>query len=243
MKTLLNEIFKVFIRITVAILFCLILFAINFLIGGYLRSQTNPFLSNIWTVSSANFAASMLIFVLLMLALSRGKISTYGLKITSNIQLKRTTILGLSVGIVFTLIGLLFPFGENPATANFSFIQIVIFVWIYASISEEVLTRGLIQSYLEPLTRYGFTVFELRISLPVLTSAIIFALLHMGLLSTGMGINSVLYIVLFAFIVGLIAAFYREKTGSLIPAIIVHIFANIGGTCTAYGLEIIKQIS
>jgi membrane protease YdiL (CAAX protease family) len=231
MKTTLKEIFKVTIRITVAILFCLIFFAINILVRGYLSNQTNPYLSNIWTVNSANFAASMLIFILLMIALSRGKISSYGMKITRNIQLKRITILGLGVGIATTLIGLLFPFGENPAVADFSFIQIVIFVWIYASISEEFLTRGLIQSYLEPLTKYGFTVFKLRISLPVLISAAIFALIHMGLLSTGMGIYSVLYIVLFAFIVGLIAAFYREKTGSIIPAIIVHTFANIGGTC------------
>ncbi|MCK4302206.1 MAG: CPBP family intramembrane metalloprotease [candidate division Zixibacteria bacterium] len=37
---------------------------------------------------------------------------------------------------------------------------------------------------------------------------------------------------MFASVLGFIAGYQREKTGSLIPAIMVHMFGNIGGYCT-----------
>jgi membrane protease YdiL (CAAX protease family) len=39
-----------------------------------------------------------------------------------------------------------------------------------------------------------------------------------------------LVIVFLAGLLGLIAGYYREKTGSLIPAILIHAFFDIGGT-------------
>ncbi len=41
---------------------------------------------------------------------------------------------------------------------------------------------------------------------------------------------TVFNIVFFGFILGLFAGYYRERSGSIIPAIIVHILFNIGGT-------------
>ena len=229
-----KEIIKILTRIIISILLCLFVFTVNFPIQIFIQKLNNPFISNIWSVNSISFATLMIISILIMLILSKGQISDFGFKIIRNIQIKRISILGFGIGAVFALVGFILPIEANPASAYFSFLQTVIFVWIYASISEEVLVRGLLQSYLTPLIKYGFVVFELRVSLPVLVSAIVFALLHMGLLSMGMNIYSVLYIVLFAFLIGIIAAYYREKTGSLIPAIVVHILANVGGTCIVY---------
>jgi membrane protease YdiL (CAAX protease family) len=50
----------------------------------------------------------------------------------------------------------------------------------------------------------------------------------------GMSINKALVIVLFAFLLGIIAGYHREKSGSLAPAIIVHMFANIGGSIAGF---------
>ncbi len=238
-----KEVFKAVVRIIVAIFLCLFVYAPSMPIRIYLQNQTNPLLSNTWSVNTINFTAVMIIALLIMFILGKGNLSAFGFKIIQNMAVKRIALLALSVGIVFTIIGIIFSLESNPAAENFSFTQIVVFIWLFASISEEVITRGLVQSFLAPLIKYGFTVSGLRISLPVLTSAIIFALLHMGLLTIGMGIYSVLYIVLFAFIVGMIAAYYRERTASLIPAIIVHILANVGGTCTAYAIEYVSFIS
>jgi membrane protease YdiL (CAAX protease family) len=173
-----------------------------------------------------------------MLILSKGKISTYGFKMARNIQLKRIILLSLGIGIIGALIQFHLPMEEPGFEENFSFIQTVIFIWIYASICEEVLTRGLIQGYLAPLTKYGVTVFKLRISFPVLISALFFASMHIMLLTMNMDGTAVFNIVSFAFILGIIAGYYREKTGSLIPAIIVHMLFNVGGSCAGLLIEL-----
>lgn len=235
-----NQIIYAIVRIFIAVILCFFVLAVSSSIIMTLQNQANPLLSNIWTVHLAGFVISMIVSILIMLALSKGNISTYGFKIAENVPLKKITMLALSIGIIVTLVGAFMSLEENTAAEGFSFIHVVIFIWICASISEEVLTRGLVQGFLEPLKKYGLTVLELRISLPVLVSAIIFGLMHMGLLTIGMGIYPVLYIVFFAFIVGMIAGYYREKTGSLMPAIMIHMLVNIGGTCAGYFLELFK---
>jgi membrane protease YdiL (CAAX protease family) len=184
-----------------------------------------------WIGGFINHTAMLVFSTLIILLLSKGKISTYGFRMAGNIKLKSIIFLSLGIGIVGTLIQSRLPMNVPGFIENFSFIQVVIFIWIYASICEEILTRGLIQGYLAPLNKYGFTVFKLSISVPVLISALFFASMHIMLLTTGMGSAAVFNIILFAFILGIIAGYYREKTGSLIPAIIVHMFFNVGGTC------------
>jgi membrane protease YdiL (CAAX protease family) len=171
----------------------------------------------------------LVLSVLLILALSKGDFSRYGFNIGKNIQLPRIMILGLVVGITGTLTGSIIPDGIPVEPAYGSFISLVIGVWILAGIAEEVFTRGLIQGFLSPLSIFGLTFLGLRISVPVLISALFFGLMHLGILSTGANFLSVAIIVIFAFILGIIAGYYREKTDSLIPAIIVHMCGNVGG--------------
>ncbi len=171
----------------------------------------------------------LIISTLLILALSKGDFSRYGFKIGKNTLLPLIIILGLVVGIAGTLVESIVPNGISVEPDYGSFINLVIGVWILASIAEEIFTRGLIQGFLFPLTGFGFSLWGLRISIPVLISALFFGLMHLGILSTGAGFLSVAIIVIFAFILGIIAGYYREKSGSLIPAIIVHICGNVGG--------------
>jgi len=169
--------------------------------------------------------------------LSKGRISTYGFKLTEDLQLKGIILWSFGIGVGGALIQSFIP-GEGLAfLEDFSFPRIVISIWIYASICEEVLTRGLIQGYLSPLTKYGFTLFKARISLPVLVGALFFGLMHLALLTMGVGGLLVLTIVFFAFILGIVAGFYRERTGSLIPAIITHMAFNISGTLCGFLIE------
>jgi membrane protease YdiL (CAAX protease family) len=171
----------------------------------------------------------LVLSILLILAISRGDFSRYGFRIGKNFQLIRIMLLGLIVGIAGTLIGALAPDDISVEPEFGSFINLVIGVWILASIAEEVFTRGLIQGFLGPLAGSGFTLRGLRISLPVLISALFFGLMHLGVLSTGANLSSVLIIVIFAFMLGIIAGYYREKSESLIPAIIIHMCGNVGG--------------
>jgi membrane protease YdiL (CAAX protease family) len=112
---------------------------------------------------------------------------------------------------------------------DFTFLDNVIRVWIYASVAEEILTRGLIQGYLSPHADRGISLGGLRISLPVLVGAIFFGAMHLGLLTIGIDGRTVVQIVVFALLIGIVAGHFREKTGSLIPAIVAHALANVTG--------------
>lgn len=170
----------------------------------------------------------LLLSVLLILAVGKGKFPAYGFRIGKNIPFLRIVIIGLVIGFASSLAGLAIP-GDIPQPGQGSIFDLIIGVWILASIAEEVLTRGLIQGFLNPLIEIGFTTGGLRISLPVIICASFFGLMHLGLLSTGADAIPVTILVIFAFILGIIAGYYREKSESLVPAIIVHMCANVGG--------------
>jgi len=233
-----NRTVRAVFRIIIAVLLGLFVLAVYSTVNVFLSGHPNPSLSDQWTVGCVSPLAGLAISILIMLALSKVELSTYGFQAARGMQFVRVMLYGFGIGAVTTLLAPLLAIEEHAAVQDFSFAQFVVIIWIGASIFEEVLTRGLVQSFLAPLMKHGFSVFGLRISLPVLVSALFFGLMHMGLLSLGMGIYSVLYIVLFAFIIGMIAGYYREKTGSLIPAIVVHMFGNVGGTCADYLIDL-----
>jgi membrane protease YdiL (CAAX protease family) len=128
------------------------------------------------------------------------------------------------------VIGLLLPEDSFAILDDLTPLQQVALVWIYASVAEEVLTRGLVQSFLKPVAYRGLTLRRLRLSLPVLVSALFFGAMHLMLLTLGIPLAGVLLIVTFACAVGLVAGYYREQTGSLAPAILTHGFANATGS-------------
>lgn len=185
---------------------------------------------NIWILNGVNLLVGIFLSFILILTISRTKLSKYGFNLTQNLKPRISILLGLGLGILATVSGALFGIDEPPMTSLYTFTQQVIFIWIGASINEEILVRGLVQSFLDPLKIYGFHLFKIRVSLPVMVSAVFFGLMHLVLLTVGMGFMSVLYIVVYAFILGIFAAYLREQSDSLIPAILIHMCANIGGS-------------
>jgi len=168
-------------------------------------------------------------FILIYL-LSKGKISLYGIKMIRTRQLKQPIIIGTIAAIIVQGLGLLLPIRGFEFMESYSLLQVIIFIWIYASISEEFLTRGLIQGYLAPLIKYKIRIFNFHISVPVLVAALFFGLMHLGLLTTNTSTFTVFFVVFFAIIVGIIAGYYREKTESIIPAILIHMLFNVWST-------------
>ncbi|GHU63345.1 protease [Clostridia bacterium] len=83
----------------------------------------------------------------------------------------------------------------------------IISVGIIAPIVEELLCRGLIFRRLRTILNFRFS---------LILSALIFAIIH-GNMVQG----------LYAFTLGLILAYFYEKTSNLLYPIIIHIFANI----------------
>lgn len=179
--------------------------------------------------------AGILVFALaVILILGKAKFSRFGFSRPTAKFLKPVLIWGVALGIATGLVETLFGGGEHPVMAELSFLQIVLIVWIWASLCEEVLYRGLLQSYLDPLRERGGTMFGLRISLPVTIGAVLFSFQHLMLITAGMSPVGVLPILVFSLLLGGVAGYYREKTGSLVPAILVHFLGNAAGTVVGY---------
>jgi membrane protease YdiL (CAAX protease family) len=138
-----------------------------------------------------------------------------------------TIIVNISMTILTKILG-----GEIETHAlmmKMSPLQVFIFVFIYASIAEEILFRGFLMNFLKPLTTKGITIFKRKISVPVIISAFAFGLAHLILITTGADGLFLLRIVVFTTILGLIAGYYQEKYENNAFAIIVHMAGNFMG--------------
>ena len=117
----------------------------------------------------------------------------------------------------------------HPLMKNTTVLKNFLSVFILASIGEEFLFRGFFQNYLKPLSNCGFKLFKRRISLPVLISALTFSAAHLVLLASGVDTMFIIRVLVFTFVLGLIAGYYQEKHDNHIFAILVHMAGNLMG--------------
>jgi membrane protease YdiL (CAAX protease family) len=115
---------------------------------------------------------------------------------------------------------------EHPLLFKMNILQTIAFVFFYASIAEEMLFRGILLNFLEPLKEKGFSFLKRKISLSVIISALAFGLGHLILISTGVNSAFLIRIVLFTTILGIVAGYYQEKYDNNAYAIIVHMAGN-----------------
>ena len=135
-----------------------------------------------------------------------------------------TIVINILLTIVTKLVG-----GEptaHPLVAEMSPLQVLIFVFFYASFAEEILFRGFLLNLLRPLKTRGITLFKIKISLSVIISALAFGLAHLSLIAAGVDALFLLRVVLFTFSLGLVAGYYQEKYDNISYAIIVHMAGN-----------------
>jgi membrane protease YdiL (CAAX protease family) len=104
--------------------------------------------------------------------------------------------------------------------------QLPLFLLV-ASVVEELCMRGWLQGFLEPLRPRVVKLGPVRLSVPVLTGALVFGAWHLPALSFDVwtGAN----MVVFTTLLGALAGTSRERTGSLVPAIATHVAGNLGG--------------
>ncbi len=177
----------------------------------------------------------LIISLILMYLFSKGKLSTFGFQSVKISKLAKSVLIAVifSFGlivlniIIMAIAGPTTEGGEHPGISG-GMLKTIISVWILASICEEIFCRGLIQGFLAPLKRYGFKLFKSYISVPVVVSAILFGIGHFCLWGRIPNVM-VIFIVINATILGIIAGYHREKTNSIIPAIAVHMTFNIVG--------------
>lgn len=99
---------------------------------------------------------------------------------------------------------------------------------LVGSAAEEFFVRGWLQGFLQPLRAQGVTLGATRMSVPVLTGALAFGAMHLPAVIAIDG-WTVVFVLIFTSSLGLLAGLIRERTGSLVPAITVHLAGNAGG--------------
>jgi membrane protease YdiL (CAAX protease family) len=105
-------------------------------------------------------------------------------------------------------------------------LNFLLIVLIIAPISEELQFRSLLQSTLQKVNWKSFRIKNIQITFPVLCSSLVFGLIHITNIFKGASMNFAIFNAFSAFIAGLFFSYYREKTGSVLISILLHIFGN-----------------
>ena len=104
---------------------------------------------------------------------------------------------------------------------NLNFLEFSLLFLILAPLGEEFLFRGVLES---PLLEYG-------ILIAVIVPALLFSLIHLQPFKNAPR-KFLALIIISAFILGLLAGYFRAVSGSLLPAYAIHAIFNLNGKIT-----------
>jgi membrane protease YdiL (CAAX protease family) len=189
--------------------------------------------------------------LLAIMTLGRGRFADYGfclpkagsLSISKLSQWLLPVLIALTIGALATMAVLFTGGAGNPIMKQLTFPQIILFVLILSSTIEEIFTRGFFQGHLSSLSSISIKLIFFRVDLPTLISALFFGCMHLSLLMSGADLQTIIVILIFTFSLGLLAAHIRARTGSLLPAIGLHMLGNIGGIVGGIIFNVIHFIS
>ena len=134
--------------------------------------------------------------------------------------------MGMGFGLLATILVLVTPaLGMSALFEGFGFLGMVLSVWLYSSVTEEIFTRGWYQGAVTPPDEAPAASGRAA----VVSSAILFGSMHLSLVWMGADPWTVAIIVAGTTLLGLAAAIARHQSASLVPPILVHVLFNVGG--------------
>jgi len=192
--------------------------------GFALVVKANPWMA-IPIISSVTICIAMLLIAIV----GKRRFAQYGFKLPKGSDVWKPLPVGFVVG---TILNVLPEFGRVELTwmGQIPFPYFILLSWMGLPIQEELIFRGLFQGYLATHIQSSIKIWKWKLTVPALIGAIVFSLVHLALLSVEASLGGVLFIVVGAFILGIIAGYFRAETGSLIGPIIVHSLFNLTGT-------------
>jgi membrane protease YdiL (CAAX protease family) len=224
-------------RVILALVLCAAFYGLALGVGsidalGNLLGPSSWFSESVFT-----HLAMLIVSLVFIYTLSSGNVESFGFHSVSPRVLPKAILAGVVTVIAASIIpGIVIVLITGPEAAREGMgplkgvtpLQFFTSIFVLASIAEEVLFRGLIQSVLAPLATRGIRLPRVHLSVPVILAGVAFGLSHLILIGNTPGLM-VAQIVFAATILGFVAGYYREKTGSIIPAIVVHMVFNIPG--------------
>lgn len=176
--------------------------------------------------------------LVLMAILSQGNYVEYGFVVSGGSVLPGAIFSVLILRGIFSLAVGLIPSRRRYRHYDRSWLlRAIVTECIFVSISEEIIFRGLIQSYLSTYISSSITFIIYQLSIPTIVGAALFAFLHLGFLKYGKTRRQVLLTVIATFVLGIFTGCFRDITGSLLTPIIMHMAFNLSGK----GIEFLRQ--
>ncbi|MCL4492317.1 MAG: CPBP family intramembrane metalloprotease [Nitrospirae bacterium] len=132
-------------------------------------------------------------------------------------------LIGVTIAVIYSVVIQLTPLKYGTASVDLKSYSLVYLIWapfsisgfpsiVLAPISEEILDRGFIYSYLRK---------KLGVGIALMLQALLFSLLHFNY-----AYSNALSLLLHRFVVGVILGLLYEKSGNLYPSIICHSTIN-----------------
>lgn len=215
-------------RILFGLIITVVIFAISTTIGSEMKSKEE--------FSPIVFMTHLTMLVLSIVAIwGFRKYLNYKISLPGFKKIFKPVFVGLLTTIVVNILLTIITkmsghdVEPHPLLAQMTVMQTFFFVFIFASIAEEILFRGFLLNILQPFNKRGIYVFKRKLSVAVIISAITFGLAHLILITAGVSGMFLFRIVVFTSILGLIAGYYQEKYENNAFAIIVHMAGNSMG--------------
>jgi membrane protease YdiL (CAAX protease family) len=164
---------------------------------------------------------TLVIAILLILSLcSRGRygIAAFGFRLPDRMYLVWAIAAGIPLALALTWVGRLAPHAGPLTGLSLSPWKDLLYFGISAPIQEEIIFRGLLQTAASRSWSSSMPVFGVSVSSSALIVALLFGVIHfqMGWLTAAA-----------AFVLGLVAGELRERSRSLLPAIVIHGLFNL----------------
>lgn len=190
---------------------------------GMQRAMAMP-----WLALFASHAVMLVIAVALIAWLSKGKLSDYGLQWPKRKSYALAALAwGAFFGVLMTVVDY-FPqiLKHLPPPENLSFTPISVgawlfFQWVFVGPTEEIPFRGLLQTFLMQRSSGRVRLFRYEMHVAGVILALLFAVAHITSFWTEnfwLAVGQQIY----AFALGILYAYWREKSGSLWAPILGH---------------------
>jgi len=171
---------------------------------------------------------SFILICVIGMLMFKGSKQEFGFRKPDNIHWKIVIFPALLLGAITSALVIFSPAKGMSLVKIYGFVNYIIFIWFVSSILEEIFVRGFIQSIIKNNSNGNQSVNFFKPGNTVLTTALLFGLMHATLFFKTDGLTAVI-IMIMTFLLGIIAGVLRQKFNSLLPAIYSHICFNIGG--------------
>lgn len=217
----------------VAILLLIVTYLPAFVVISTLM-LTNPGFASLvesspWMLVPLIIVVTLCMAMLLIAVVGKKQFSEFGFKLPEDLKVWKAVLTGFVAGTLLYVLAELSNIelafmGQSPL------VYIILLSWIGAPIQEEVIFRGLFQGFLAVRIKSSVTIWKWKLTIPALIGAIAFSLAHLALVTVESILGGIFFVIISAFILGIIAGNFRAATGSLISPIIIHALFNVTGT-------------